>query len=311
MAGVPGQTALYPQLPDDIPKAVWSTWPRKAEAHAVVGVRQRQVTMRVASGALPCYGCPDDSVRIPIDLLKAQFDMSNPAKPVAQSDRSAAYTREHFAREQIANLTNKDLDLDDPVVGMFRECRIMLKEEREHSRAMMLLERDHSRAQLEQRDKTNQEQLKLLVGPVQTVTTTLQSLCADLQTRVKFLEERQDTVINERELMADFRHARDVEIEQMRAREQRRNEVMSLLKRELGPVLISKLGGDSLSSFVSNVRPELVELLLQSQLLAPEQEKRLRGIVEGQRAKQATESQATGPAGPTNGATSAHTGAES
>jgi hypothetical protein len=284
---------LYPELPDDIPKAVWEKWPRKSEAHALFSVRQRAVKVKLASGALKCYGCPDDTVRIPIDQLRAVF-----AEPgsVPASDRGVDRIRASMAGK--VRMTDADLSLDDPVVGMFRECRIMLREEREHSRA-----------QLESRDQTNQEQLKLLTGPVQAATKMLQELCERLSTRVAELEARQDAVTAEREMMADFRQARDVELEQVRAREKRRTEVVELLKRELGPVLISKIGGtaDSLSAFVANVRPELVELLLESKLLSPEQEKRLRAIMQSLQPKAAAAPPAPAGTPPVNGAASAQT----
>ncbi len=276
-------------MPNDIPKAVWETWPRKREAHALFAVRERAVKVKLVSGELSAYGCPDGSVRIPIEQLREVF--SDP-KSVPASDRGVDRIRASMAGK--IKMTDADLSLDDPVVGMFREVRIMLREEREHGRA-----------QVEARDATNQEQLKLLTGPIHAATKMLQELCERLSTRVAELEARQDAVTAEREMMADFRQARDVELEQVRAREKRRTEVVELLKRELGPVLISKIGGtgDSLSAFVANVRPELVELLLESRLLSPEHEKRLRAI------QQSLQPKAAAPPAPapdnTNGAASA------
>lgn len=279
---------LYPSLPNDIPKAVWDTWPRKREAHALFAVRERAVKVKLVSGALSAYGCPDGSVRIPIEQLREVF--ADP-KSVPASDRGVDRIRASLAGK--IKMTDADLSLDDPVVGMFREVRIMLREEREHSRA-----------QIEARDATNQEQLKLLTGPIHAATKMLQELCERLSTRVAELEARQDAVTAEREMMADFRQARDVELEQVKARERRRTEVVELLKRELGPLLISKIGGtaDSLSAFVGNVRPELVELLLESKLLSPEHEKRLRAIMQSLQPKAAA---APPPADNVNGAASA------
>lgn len=281
-------TELYPPLPDDIPAGVWNKWPRKGEAHLLYGVRKRVVTNRIVSGVLRCWACPDSSVRIPTEQLEAALGEKKPdaapdaaaAPPIAKSDR----TRVERARLKEL-MSDAELELDDPIVGMFRECRLMLKEERSHTRETLKEEREHFRELLDKANETNEKQLKLLVDPIGHATKLMQETSKRLADRVTYLEERQDSVIAEREMMADFRQVRDVELEQVRGREKRRSEVLALLKREIGPVLLSKLGGDSLAGFVANVRPELIDLLIASKLLTPEQEQRLTRIVETLRAK--------------------------
>lgn len=251
------QTVFYKQLPDDVPQAEWKSWIRKNDAHLKYGVRRRRVTDRIASGTLPCYACPDETVRIPTAALEEAFGVADEKEPPRER-----------ARARASVVSDADLELDDPVVGMFRECRIMLKEEREHSRQ-----------QLAARDATNLEQLKLLTAPVSKSVELLQQTAERLAERVKFLETREDAMMREREEMAEFRHVRDLEISRQAAADRRRGETIEVLRKEW-PTIVNAWASGSLRGFVQQTKPELVDLLIKSGQLTPQQQAQLMAVLE-------------------------------
>ncbi len=285
---------LYPALPDSIPREVWILWPRRHEAHIRYGVMTRVISTRVRRGVLKAYACPDETVRIPTQQLDELFGTDRSG--VAKSDRAP----DPPPVESKRRMSDAELELEDPLVGMFRECRVMLKEEREHSRLQLKEEHEHNRAMLKEAHEQVEKQLKLLVDPIGAATTLLQATAKQLADRVQTLEQRQDQVIAERELMADFRHVRDAELEQIRAREKRRGDIVAMLQKEFGPLIVSKLSGGTLADFVAKVSPELMNNLLESNLLPADMTAKLRGLVELQ-----SKVSAAAAAQATNGASSA------
>lgn len=251
------QSVFYKQLPDDVPQQEWKSWVRKNDAHLKYGVRRRRVSDRIASGTLPCFACPDESVRIPTQALEEAFGKADEKEPPRERARTPRNV-----------VSDADLELDDPVVGMFRECRIMLKEEREHSRQ-----------QLAARDATNLEQLKLLTTPVSKSVELLQATAERLAARVEFLEQREDSMMREREEMAEFRHVRDLEIQRQSAADSRRAQAIEVLRKEW-PTIVNAWASGSLRGFVSQTKPELVDVLIKSGMLTAQQQAQLMAVLE-------------------------------
>lgn len=284
----PAQTKLPKHivpLPEDVPEKTWKLWPRQVEAHLLwPQARERQITAKVKAGALPCYYCPDGSCRINREHMVALWgEPDAPAvNPLSAAGREA---RGDDGQRQPRRITDSDLDLDDPIVGMFREAREMLRASNDF----------------------NLQLIKALMAPITEQMKLLKEL-ADMQAdRVSFLETRQDSVMAEREALADFRHERDLEIAAAKSREDRRSKVMSLLNDQLPEMVKAWAGGkESLSDFVEDLSPELVEMVLQSGTLPAKRQAQLaevaKRLAERRAAEAAKAEAAKAAAGQSNGA---------
>ncbi len=235
-------------LPDDIPQSVWKLWPRQVEAHLFFPqARERQITARIQSGKLPCYYCPDGSCRINREHLVAIWGepetVAEKVNPLSAAGREARGDDGRRGKQ----LTSADLELDDPVVGMFRECREMLRDSRADNAALF----------------------KAAMAPITTGIQFLSDTCNRAVERVKELEDRWDASMKQREADDEYRHLRDLELARAKATEERRAEVVTLLKGQL-PRLVDKWAGGSLRDFVATLDPALVQTIVDTGVLPPE-----------------------------------------
>lgn len=237
-------------LPPDVTKEVWRLWPRKVEAHLIWGVRMQQITQACTRGKIPVYMCPDQSIRLPTDALRQFF---GPPKT------------EDAADEQAAAGKVQSIDVDDPIVGMFREVVGMLRDLRQEKLDI----------------------LKMLLDPLNLAMGQLEKQHSRMSQRIEQLEGRADSTMNEREALIDNRHLRDLATTIEMGKEKRRDDLAQQFRGAL-PSLVKKFTGVQLSDFVAGFDPQELELLISSGFLKAEQVGVLRDILAQQsRAKQA------------------------
>lgn len=235
-------------LPEDVPQHVWKLWPRLVEAHLFFPqARERQITARIQAGKLSTYYCPDGSCRINREHMVAIWgepeSVGDRVNPLSAAGREA---RGDDGKRGKA-LTSADLELDDPVVGMFRECREMLRDSRADNALLF----------------------KNAMDPITKGVKFLEDMCGRAFDRVKELEDRWDLSMKQREQDDEYRHLRDLEISRAKAQEERRAEVVALLKAQL-PRLVDKWAGGSLRDFVATLDPALVQTIVETGVLPAE-----------------------------------------
>lgn len=244
-------------LPEDVPESAWKLWPRQVEAHLLwPQARERQITNKVKAGALPCYYCPDGSCRINREHMIALWGEPDASTPKPNPLSAAGREERGDDGSRRPRVHHSDLELDDPVVGMFRECREMLKSSNDF----------------------NLQLIKSLMDPIAEQMKLLTALTDRLGDRVEFLENKQDAVMSEREALADFRHARDVEIAATRAKEERRGKLLALLQSQVPDLIKAWAGGASLADFVEDLDPALVDMVLNSGTLPERRAVQLKAV---------------------------------
>lgn len=233
------------ELPDHIASTdEWKLWPLKSDAHLQWGVRERQVTALCRSGKLAAWICPDTSVRIEPEKLTELY--GPPGRVVGRE-------RDRPPSEQ-ARLRTAPIDTDDPVVGMFREVVLMLREARQEKADL----------------------LKLITDPMGAILAAFQQMLAESRGRVVELEKGWLDVMDLRSELADTQHERALQLTSAAAREKRRDETLSLIKPHLPKLFGAFAGGSDLASFVKECPPELISTVLDSQLLPKHLEDKLR-----------------------------------
>lgn len=254
-------------LPEDVPEKVWKLWPRQVEAHLLwPQARERQITAKVKAGQLPCYYCPDGSCRINREHMVALWGEPDAphVNPLSAEGRAQ---RGDDGQRPPRRVSDAELEIDDPIVGMFREAREMLRASQDF----------------------NLQLIKALMAPIGEQMKLLAELADRLGDRVGFLEQRADAVMLEREALNDFRHERDLEVAAAKSREERRGKMLSLLQEQLPEMVKAWAGGSSLADFVADLDPELVEMVLQSGTLPASRAAQLRKVADELRARKAAE----------------------
>lgn len=238
-------------LPANIKAEVWQTWPRKVEAHLIWKVRARQVDTAVGRKKLACYLCPDKTVRIPTEQLVKLF---GEAPEVGNVDTARAPAEINA------------IDIDDPVVMMFREAVTMLR----------------------QSEQAKLDVLKLLLDPMNAALKANREVAEDLRdvivkqaARISELEGARDQTIKEREELADNRMMRDLVMGAELATQERRKRITDKLIEQI-PLFTAKWTGGTLSDFIGSLDPAEVELFLATDFLKPEQKTQVRALLERQ-----------------------------
>ena len=167
----------------------WKAWPRKAEAHLMFGARERQVTALCRSGKFRSWSCPDGTVRLDPEELKAHF-----GEPGAHGGRDRLPADPAKRKPPPADKL-ADFDLADPLQGLFREVVLMLRETRQEK----------------------SDVLKLIVDPMNAILATFREVSGELRARVKELEAGWIDVIELRDEQAAAASARQVAVVRQQA----------------------------------------------------------------------------------------------
>jgi hypothetical protein len=231
----------------------WKTWPRKAEAHVLWGVRERQVTALCREERLKVYRCPDETLRLDPSQLEQCF---GPPGVVSGRERDVKPAERARRAEQAKAAEVDGLDLGDPLPGLVRELTGMVRELR----------------------IANADILKLVLEPAKNANAWLERICSRALDRNAELEGKYLEVVSLHAELLDMRHIHSLQVDAAKAAEQRRNETLALLKAK-APALLDKLFGTAdLASFVKGINPELIKAVLESGLLDEDRANILRRV---------------------------------
>jgi hypothetical protein len=227
------------ELPADVAsKGEWKLWPRKAEAHLQYGCRERQITACLRQGKLVAYSCPDQTVRIDSVALT---EMWGPPGIVQGRDKSLSVS------ERERRKLDAELGLDgssDPLVGLFREVVLMLRESRQEK----------------------SELVRLIVEPMNSIHTCFKEQLGEARERIKFLESKWIETHELFAVLSDASHERAIALQRQTAADKRRSDVVEMLKEQL-PSILSRFAGSDLKGFVAGIPPEVVQAVLDSEML--------------------------------------------
>jgi hypothetical protein len=257
-------------LPSDVPKEVWMLWPRKGEAHLIWGLSERRVTGKCTAQMLCQYMCPDQSIRLDPDEMRAVF-----GEPGEEQEKQRLGT----AGKPGKAANGVDVDVDDPLPAVLREVLGMLRDAREDSRKI----------------------LALVIDPANQLTSNLLTINDRQAQRIGELEQRFQAELEASAQRNVEQHLLDIELRREGAREQRRASLMQLLQAQV-PALVSKWTGATLLDFIDGVDPIAVQALLASEMLPREKAAQLQALFDQLQAVRATKAKATEPQSSANGA---------
>lgn len=223
------------ELPEHIADSgEWRDWPRKAEAHVLWGVRQRQLEGYVRSGRVKVYACSDGSQRIEPDALREMF-----GEPGVVTDRNVSASERRRLQAEAASPP-------DPATMMFAKVVAMMAEQHEQSIGL----------------------LKVITVPMQQLLSAYQTANNALATRVEHLEKQADEAAVLRSELADAKQERDLSLRRHEASERRRDETLSLLKDQVPHLMKLYVEGDSLTGWAKRAPRDVVEAVVDSGTIA-------------------------------------------
>ncbi len=228
-------------LPPDVPEDVWRAWPRKGDAHVIWRVRMRQIDAYCRSGKLKQWVCPDQTVRLSSEEITELF--GPPGEP---KEAPPVRTPQNVLPE---------ISQEDPLWGIFQETVKMLADAR----------------------KQTIDLVKLLTDPISNQFSRYEALLTARETRIAQLEDRWVESQTRIEESLSAQRVFDMEMAREQAREERRADVMKLLRDQV-PALVAKYTGATLLDFVRGTEPAVVESVLQSGVLGADQQAVLRRV---------------------------------
>ena len=241
------------ELPDHVAAGEeWKAWPRKKEAHLTYGARERQITALCREGSLQVWICPDGSLRLDPSVLEEHFGAPG---VFAGRDRAPADKATRARRAADRALDADEWDTADPLPGLVRELRGLVKELREEKRDV----------------------LKLVLDPANHVMAMSQKITDQALARVRELEASHVEVLQVLGELQSTKTTNELQIQQAQNAEARRGETMKILREQAAPLLGRVFGGGmDLASFVRGINPQVLEAVLESGMLDAERSELLR-----------------------------------
>jgi hypothetical protein len=229
-------------LPQHVAEAdEWQRWPRKVDAHLPYAVRARQVQSFCRSGRLKVYQCPDGSLRLDPDQLRAEF--GEPGELTGRERDLPKAEREQRRRRP----GEREPDTIDPLAFMFRETVGLLRDT--HRELLSLV--------------------KSIDGPMASLLTAYERQHALMSDRIKLLEQNADEAATLRSELADASQERDIALARHKASEARRDQTLALLKDQVPSLVKRYLDGDSFAAWVQRTPRPVIEALLDGDTLSP------------------------------------------
>lgn len=193
----------------------WRHWPTRYEIPRLYSVTPHRLAAAVNRAHVPWYECPDKTIRFKPDELNAVF--GRPGAP--RSDPPVRAGRNSGPARARARKRDDDDDDDDrePVRGdppvntvhdLFKEVIAMLRELRTEK----------------------VDALKYALDPLKEGISLLKELLAASMKRASELEASATAVATEREALMSAVHVRNLEIKRFESSEQRRAQVMEIVK---------------------------------------------------------------------------------
>jgi hypothetical protein len=250
-------------LPEDVPESEWKLWPRKDEAHLIWQVRERAILSKCTQHQICQYMCPDTSIRLDPEELRAIF--GEPGEFLAKANRA----------KKGGDAEAPSVNPDDPLPEILQQVLGILRDTREDSRAVLKLVLDPANQHMQNLLTANAAQAARI--------TELEGVI-----RADWERQREDRYV-ERLFEREER--------QGQALERRRDEIMGMLRGQLKTLLPKLMGtAGSVAEFIDGIDPMAIQALIESGLLPPDKVVQLKTLLELKK-----HSPAPGAA-PTNGA---------
>lgn len=228
-------------LPQHVAEAdEWQRWPRKVDAHLPYAVRARQVQSFCRSGRLKVYQCPDGSLRLDPEALRAEF-----GEPGELAGRERDLPKAE--RERRRRSVEREPDTADPLGFMFHETVSLLRAT--HGELLSLV--------------------KSIGGPMGALLAAYEKQHAVMAERIRFLEQNADEAATLRSELADASQERDIALARHKASEARRDQTLTLLKDQVPSLVKRYLDGDSLAAWVQRTPRPVIDALLDGDTLSP------------------------------------------
>lgn len=222
--------------------AAWHEWPRLEMLQAESG--QSISKLRVRLAAVPCYRCPDKSVRY---------------EPGAA--RAALYDRD-------------DLDDDEDDGAMPVIDAEQLSTNSGVFAVLAMLIREQMRATAETR-KERQDTIRVMQGPLETGLKLLEQVTGVQAKRLEHLEGVWDRMIEASEAMIAAQHQRALEDKKAEDSAAMRKHAVQLIDKH-GPMLMSKWQltreAQMALQFLGSLDPKIVDVVSGTGILTPEQQ---------------------------------------
>lgn len=227
--------------PGTLPEgAAWHEWPRLELLQVESGVSISKLRVKLAG--VPCYRCPDKSVRY---------------EPGAA--RSALYDRE-----------DDDEDDDDDGTGISAEG---LSTNGGAFAVLAMLIREQMRATAETR-KERQDTIRVMQAPLELGLKMIEAATATSSKRLEHLESVWDRMIETSEAMIAAQHSRAMLDQKQADTSAMRKNGLALLDKH-GPMLMNKWQltreAQMALQFLGSLDPKIVDVVAATGVLTPEQ----------------------------------------
>jgi hypothetical protein len=195
----------------------WRRWPTRYEIPRLYSITPHRFAAAVNRAHVPSYKCPDNTIRFKPDELNAVFGRPGAPRsdPPVRAGRNSGPARAR-ARKRDDDDDDDDDDSEpvrvDPPVNtvhdLFKEVIAMLRELRTEK----------------------VDALKYALDPLKEGISLLKELLAASMKRASELEASATAVATEREALMSAVHVRNLEIKRFESSEQRRAQVMEIVK---------------------------------------------------------------------------------
>ena len=238
---MPNQPALGGKM-HKVPKGKrWRLWPTRAEVPGLYNVTPHKLAAATKRAKLRAYATSDGNVRFDPKELRAVFGPPNTeredepeveASPVAAGDDGGDDDPPVALDPPVSTVH----DLMNEVLAMLREVR-----------------------------KEKVDVLQHCLQPLQHGIRLLEKLLDSALARCIDLEKQRDLVQNEREQLASEAHIRNLELRKVEKAEERRAEIMAMLKLAVPELVMAYVRGQNApkdaSTFLAGLDPKVLDIL--------------------------------------------------